>query len=194
MSILQVQEFHLAFGVPMSQTLTARVPAAALRYELIREELEELSDAIRDLDIVEIADALGDIQYVTHGAILVFGAQTSSLPERWTPLTFSVLHSTDREDLLGELKYAILTDDTDRLQIVLHSILTAVESAARYFKIDLEAVVDAIHKSNMSKLGEDGKPIYREGDRKVMKGPNYKTPTDDIRKLVFGDNYAPAGE
>jgi predicted HAD superfamily Cof-like phosphohydrolase len=60
--------------------------------------------------------------------------------------------------------------------------------------IDLDAIVDAIHESNMSKLGEDGKPIYREGDGKVLKGPGYKTPTDDIRKLVFGDNYAPASE
>jgi predicted HAD superfamily Cof-like phosphohydrolase len=39
----------------------------------------------------------------------------------------------------------------------------------------LPAMFDEVHKSNMSKLGEDGKPIYRE-DGKVMKGPNYKKP------------------
>ena len=40
----------------------------------------------------------------------------------------------------------------------------------------LDETLDRVHKSNMSKLGEDGKPIYRE-DGKVLKGPNYKLPT-----------------
>ena len=40
----------------------------------------------------------------------------------------------------------------------------------------LDEALDRVHKSNMSKLGEDGKPIYRE-DGKVLKGPNYKPPT-----------------
>ncbi|MBI52079.1 MAG: hypothetical protein CL779_02535 [Chloroflexi bacterium] len=41
---------------------------------------------------------------------------------------------------------------------------------------DLDSAMDRVHKSNMSKLGEDGKPIYRD-DGKVLKGPNYKPPT-----------------
>jgi predicted HAD superfamily Cof-like phosphohydrolase len=48
--------------------------------------------------------------------------------------------------------------------------------------INADAVVRAVHESNMSKLGEDGKPIYREGDRKVLKGPNYKEP--DIKSII----------
>ena len=40
----------------------------------------------------------------------------------------------------------------------------------------LDEALDRVHRSNMSKLGEDGKPIYRE-DGKVLKGPNYKPPT-----------------
>lgn len=47
--------------------------------------------------------------------------------------------------------------------------------AAITFGIDLDAVLDAVHESNMSKLGKDGKPIYRE-DGKVLKGPDYHPP------------------
>jgi len=91
-----------------------------LRYELIREELEELKDAIKDKDIVEVADALTDILYVTYGAGLAFG-------------------------------------------------------------IDLDKCYAEVHRSNMTKLGEDGKPVYRE-DGKIKKGPNYERP--NLRKVL----------
>ena len=86
----------------------------ALRLELIQEELNELREAIGNADIVEVADALTDILYVTYGAGHAFG-------------------------------------------------------------IDLDECFEEVQASNMSKLGEDGKPIYRE-DGKVMKGPNYFQP------------------
>lgn len=193
MTLAQVKEFNETFGVAMSSTPTTRVPAAGLRYELIREELEELGTAIDTLDIVEIADALGDIEYVVDGALLVFGMAEASRSKR----TFSSYHlgyDTGRQVPLDDLYSAILWDNQQGTVDTLLDLKAAVREYADGFGIDLDAVVDAIHKSNMSKLGEDGKPIYRELDRKVMKGPNYKTPTDDIRKLVFGDNYAPASE
>ena len=85
-----------------------------LRYDLIREELEELKDAIEKKDIKEVADALTDILYVTYGAGHAFG-------------------------------------------------------------INLDKCFEEVQSSNMSKLGEDGKPIYNENG-KVMKGPNYFKP------------------
>ena len=85
-----------------------------LRYELIKEELEELNQAIKDKDIKEVADALTDILYVTYGAGHAFG-------------------------------------------------------------IDLDKCFDEVQRSNMSKIGSDGKPIYNESG-KVMKGPNYFKP------------------
>ena len=85
-----------------------------LRYDLIKEELDELSDAINDKDIVEVADALTDLLYVVYGAGHAFG-------------------------------------------------------------IDLDKCFAEVQRSNMSKLGEDGKPIYNENG-KVMKGPNYSKP------------------
>ena len=85
-----------------------------LRIELIQEELEELSDAVADRDMVQIADALTDLLYVVYGAGHSFG-------------------------------------------------------------IDLDECFQEVHSSNMSKLGEDGRPIYRE-DGKVMKGPSFFEP------------------
>ena len=85
-----------------------------LRYELVKEELEELKVAMENNDLLEVADALTDILYVTYGAGHAFG-------------------------------------------------------------IDLDKCFDEVQKSNMSKLAEDGKPIYNDSG-KVMKGPRYFKP------------------
>lgn len=73
-SLNQVAAFHKTFQHPVLETPT--IPdekRCALRVELISEELKELSEAIKENDLVEIADALCDIQYVLSGAILEFG-------------------------------------------------------------------------------------------------------------------------
>ena len=92
----------------------------SLRYDLIKEELEELKEAMENKDLLEVADALTDILYVTYGAGHAFG-------------------------------------------------------------IDLDKCFEEVQNSNMSKLGEDGKPIYNESG-KVMKGPKYFKP--DLTKFV----------
>ncbi len=91
-----------------------------LRIDLIKEELEELTEAIKNNDLLEVADALTDILYVTYGAGHAFG-------------------------------------------------------------IDLDKCFQEVQNSNMSKLDENGKPIYNESG-KVMKGPNYFKP--DLSKFV----------
>ena len=91
-----------------------------LRYELIREELEELKVALNEKNLKEVADALTDILYVTYGAGHAFG-------------------------------------------------------------INLDKCFDEVQNSNMSKLSENGEPIYNESG-KVMKGPNYFKP--DLSKFV----------
>ena len=85
-----------------------------LRYDLIKEELEELKVAMENKDLLEVADALTDILYVTYGAGHAFG-------------------------------------------------------------IDLNKCFEEVQSSNMSKLDENGNPIYSESG-KVMKGPNYFKP------------------
>jgi predicted HAD superfamily Cof-like phosphohydrolase len=91
-----------------------------LRIDLIKEELDELKEAMSNNDLLEVADALTDILYVTYGAGHAFG-------------------------------------------------------------IDLDKCFDEVQNSNMSKLGENGEPIYNESG-KVMKGPNYFKP--DLSKFV----------
>ena len=113
-----VQKFHETFGLGVSYEMKADLGPEKndLRFELMREENEEYLEAVRNNDIVETADALGDMLYILCGTILEHGLQ--------------------------------------------HKI---------------EEVFDAIQNSNMSKLGANGKPIYRE-DGKVMKGPDYFKP------------------
>jgi predicted HAD superfamily Cof-like phosphohydrolase len=91
-----------------------------LRLDLIKEELNELEDAMKTKNLKEIADALTDILYVTYGAGYAYG-------------------------------------------------------------IDLDKCFQEVQRANMSKLGNDGKPIFNEKG-KVMKGPNYTAP--DLKKFV----------
>lgn len=113
-----VRLFHETYGLGVSEEMKADLGALKneLRFNLMKEENEEYLEASQNNDIVEVADALGDMLYILCGTILEHGLQ--------------------------------------------HKI---------------EEVFDEIQRSNMSKLGEDGKPIYRE-DGKVMKGPNYFKP------------------
>ena len=92
-----------------------------LRIDLIKEELRELTEAMNNKDLLEVADALTDILYVTYGAGHAFG-------------------------------------------------------------INLDECFEEVQNSNMSKLDENGKPIYNEHG-KVMKGPNYFKP--NLSKFVI---------
>ncbi len=107
-------EFHTAYGCPIRTELTPNPPEAELRKNLLQEEWEEYLEAYEAGDIVELADALGDMLYIIQGTALTYG-------------------------------------------------------------IDLRAVFEEIHSSNMSKLGEDGLP-HRRDDGKILKGPNFFQP------------------
>lgn len=116
--------FQETFGLPMESRPTARLneDIIALRHRLMAEENEEYLEAAQAGDMVEIADALGDMLYILCGTIISHGMQ----------------------DVIAD-------------------------------------VFRTIQESNMSKLGPDGKPIYRE-DGKVMKGPGYFRP--DIAEVL----------
>ena len=126
--IKAVQEFHESFGLGVSHSPIARLSAQKLklRFDLMDEENNEYLEAAENDDLVEVADALGDMLYILCGTILEHGMQ---------------------------------------------------------YKI--EEVFNEIQRSNMSKLGADGKPIYRE-DGKVMKGPSYFKP--NIASILNGEN------
>ena len=87
---------------------------------------------------------------------------------------------------LDELKDAIYNKDGTLVDVAdaLTDLLVVVYGAGHAFGIDLNECFKEVHRSNMSKLGEDGKPIYREDD-KVLKGPNYFPP--NLEKIIKGD-------
>ena len=119
-----VTEFHKAFGLGVNNKPTTDIDKSTmnLRYSLMDEENKEYLEAIKNNDMIEVADALGDMLYILCGTIITHGMQGV-----------------------------------------------------------IDEVFEEIQRSNMSKLGRDGKPIYRE-DGKVLKGPNYFKP--DIAKIL----------
>ncbi|QOD60320.1 nucleoside triphosphate pyrophosphohydrolase family protein [Polaribacter haliotis] len=122
--IAAVHAFHTAFKLNIQETATVNISdeRKKLRFELMKEENEEYLEAAQNNDLVEVADALGDMLYILCGTIIEHGMQDK-----------------------------------------------------------IEEVFNEIQRSNMSKLGEDGKPIYRE-DGKVLKGPNYFKP--NIKEIL----------
>ena len=116
-----VKKFMETFGQEVkSKPAFPSEKISKLRYDLIKEELDEFQEALNDKSLQEVADSLTDILYVTYGAGHAFG-------------------------------------------------------------IDLDKCFDEVQRSNMSKLGADGKPIYNEHG-KVMKGPNYFEP--NLKKFI----------
>lgn len=110
-----VSRFHQTFDLPVLESpIIPSAERCKLRINLLREELEELEDAIKDNDLVEVADALCDIQYVLSGAILEFG-----LGERFAELFAEVQRSNmskvceTREVAEATLEYYKKEKDTD---------------------------------------------------------------------------------
>ena len=117
----KVKQFMQTFGQEVkTEASFSDEKTNQLRLDLISEELEELKNAMENKDLLEVADALTDILYVTYGAGHAFG-------------------------------------------------------------INLDKCFDEVQKSNLSKLGKNGKPIYNESG-KVMKGPDYFKP--DLSKFL----------
>ena len=116
--INSVKIFHEVYKLSYKDSPVADIgiDKINLRFKLMAEENQEYFEAAKNNDIIEVADALGDMLYILCGTIIEHGMQDK-----------------------------------------------------------IEEIFDEIQKSNLSKLGDDGKPIYRN-DGKVMKGPNYFKP------------------
>jgi predicted HAD superfamily Cof-like phosphohydrolase len=108
--------------------------------------------------------------------------------------TIDEAHRTLRERLLleevDELHAAMAAGDLTGIAHELADVLYVLYGTALTYGIDLDEVVAAVHNSNMSRLGADGRPLVR-ADGKVLKGPNYRAP--DIERAL-GRQYAPSFE
>ena len=79
------------------------------------------------------------------------------------------------EEEVGELAAAARAGDLVGVADALADIVYVAYGTAHVYGIDLDAVLDEVHASNMTKLGADGRPI-RRADGKVLKGPGYRPP------------------
>tara|TARA_B100001989_G_C24510937_1_gene450387 strand:- start:1010 stop:1351 length:342 start_codon:yes stop_codon:yes gene_type:complete len=109
-----------------------------------------------------------------------FGQEVKEKAEFPSDKVASLRYDLIKEEL-GEFKEAIDKKDIKEIADALTDILYVTYGAGHAFGIDLDKCFEEVQNSNMSKLGEDGKPIYNEKG-KVMKGPNYFEP--DLKKFV----------
>ena len=114
-----------------------------------------------------------------------FGQEVKSKPA-WPHWETMDLRIDLIQEELGELKDAIVDGDGTLVDVAdaLSDLLYVVYGAGHSFGINLDNCFTEVHRSNMSKLGEDGKPIYRE-DGKVLKGPNFSEP--DLERVMYED-------
>lgn len=198
MSLAQVKEFHEAFGHPVSDQQTL-IPEDRfkLRMALIREELEETVRDFGNGDLVKTADGLADLDVVTNGALLEFGftEYLSGSSEYWevsdknppslqgSEMVIWAVHTLIYDQVSDCLDHYYLGNVEDIIE-ALFIIKNIVANTARVLNIPLKDVCDVVHKANMSKLGANGKPIYRESDNKILKGPNFRPPEEDIESIL----------
>jgi|TARA_B110000285_G_scaffold231243_1_gene299520 predicted HAD superfamily Cof-like phosphohydrolase len=108
-------------------------------------------------------------------------APTANIPKNITELRFNLMKE-ENEEYLQAAKDEDLVEIGDALGDMLYILCGTI--IAHGFQDKMEAIFDEIQRSNMSKLGADKKPIYRE-DGKVMKGPNYFRP--DLERILLRD-------
>ena len=101
----------------------------------------------------------------------------ASMPDRKTAMLRLKLILEEYEELETAVEEHHLVGIADALTDILY----VTYGAGHAFGINLDECFEEVHESNMSKLGPDGKPIYRD-DGKVMKGPDYREP--DLRKIL----------
>jgi predicted HAD superfamily Cof-like phosphohydrolase len=165
----QVTEFHRAFGCAINQPWT--VELGALRARLIAEECRELGEALLAGDPLNVARELADLAYVVLGTAVTFGIGMVDAPQQVNKFGLLCVECAKLSWLEGPLLHGYLAEVIVRL----HRVIPAVYGVAVTESIDLNAAITAVHSANMSKLGPDGKPIYRL-DGKVLKGPNFRAP------------------
>ena len=179
----RVKEFHSAFEIQELQSPGFPTQNVIdLRLKLIDEEFQELRDATDANDIVEAADAHADLLYVIYGTAAQFGIHIRYYHPQITEAVARLpsKHATDQlfqtiDTRYNELKAAIVNRDVQAVTNALYFLLISVYDSADSYGIPINACFIEVHASNMTKLGDDGKPVRRE-DGKVLKGPNFRLP------------------
>lgn len=201
-----VREFHQVFGHPAPAFPTDLSPETLeLRMKLVDEEADEMAEAWNAGNLVEVADAVIDSLYVTYGWVVCLGMVDSFEEDAVPRLTEVVLPTLEVDHSIKLLLSSLHSCRATLRQLVSISTTqtalpqprTAIRnSLERYSKLlycllveiglPADVLFEEVHASNMSKLGADGKPVYRE-DGKILKGPNFREP--NLARIIYGEDH-----
>lgn len=186
-----VREFQSAVGQPVSTSrmLPEDSELRSLRLRLLDEEVLEYEEAEAASDIVGVADALGDILYIAAGTALTYGVYLITMP-------FTVVGEagfpddayTRRNRLLAmreafsRYRQAEAGNDLGEIERTLQKVVHETLATAEAYRIPLKEVFEEIHRSNMSKLDENGNAI-RRADGKILKPDHYSPP--DVEGVLW---------
>lgn len=210
--VSSVDEFHTKFelegilGTEIKTSDESRevLKALVLRHGLLSEELGETLKDFAGGNKEKVLDGIVDMMYITGGTLALLGTNTdyylksddSPVVKPETPESvfsiFGVIQGV-AGCLVGGRAFvgSRILIQREELAIQLYKTLVGlIITAHDHLGVDIEKAFDEVHNSNMTKLGEDGKPIYNESG-KIMKGPNFKEPNlkefdYDMEKLLNG--------
>lgn len=208
----KVREFHKAFNQKSPDYPSIPEETVVnLREKLVEEEFGETINALNNKDLIEVADGLGDTLVVLYGTVDQYGLECYDEsykedefenfinPNLYIDYVSSGEINNDVQDFLSKWNSFKACKNITEISNLLDYLIYKTYKISYNLSIPICKVFDEIHDSNMSKLGEDGKPIvngetigYREGEEgyrsdlpigKILKGPNFRKP--DLKKVLF---------
>lgn len=186
----QVKEFQTVFGQLISDS--PKLPddnIRMMRQKILKEEVEEFSEAYKVNDQVEMADAICDILYVIAGTCVSYGIcpDTSIDPferikkTKQSTMFYNIELDKILSDTFSYYEMAELDNDLAKISCYLNTLISDAISIAIHFGYPLQELFDEVHRSNMSKTDENGKAIKRE-DGKILKSSRWSPP--DIETIL----------
>jgi predicted HAD superfamily Cof-like phosphohydrolase len=179
---IALREFHTAFMLPLDMPWQQFVDErAAFRYALLEEEFAEWLDATRTSDRVEQLDALIDVQYIALGTLVECGGMPDMARYHAQPIgheSLTEMVDATRPEQVHALDMATFSANVLRL-------IDRTEFMGRNLMFDMEAAFTEVHRSNMAKLGPDGKPLLNgincpldvtKPEGKVLKPKDWRPP------------------
>ena len=207
----KVGEFHTVFEHPIKQSPDVSVfdenpKLVSLRYSLIEEETKEFIEAVENKDVIEMVDALADIDYVVHGAGLAFGInmdtmmQLAVLPkssdvkpadffDRTSEAEITAMVANFRT-LLVDLKSAFDQKDIMAIAVQFLKIIQTTYEAAAVLGVDLDEAFRLVHDSNMTKACVDEAQAREtlenyQKDLSVYKDPAFRRSQDGKYWIIY---------
>jgi len=179
-----VQQFQSAFNCNIGTTPSfPDNKERALRLRLLIEEYDELLEAEDADDFIEVCDAIGDLKYIINGTLVSYGAEYVAINNavHVGGIPAFPTHHTRRslvqcvKQIVDNIRVAEFDNLYITVVIMLSTLDTILDNMSIAYGIPIQEIFEEIHASNMSKLDDNGEPIFRE-DGKVLKSHNFFQP------------------